>query len=90
MSKKIEEGRVNPDLGVKKLEVVPAQESLGVDNCIRVSNGEPPTVFEIVREARNKKAELLDHDGEPTGQFLVQFPGQEQELMTYAEIVKRL
>lgn len=77
-----------PNLGwnMEKIKVVDSSKDERVKNCIVIKAGAVPTVFEIVRAATKNEAVIED---EPD-QYIVQFPGQKQELLTYGEIFKKL
>lgn len=77
----------NPGLGIEKTEVIAgSKRHKKVKNCIAIKKGAIPTILEIVRAATENEAIIKD---EPD-QYLVQFPGQGQELLTYSEIFKKL
>ncbi|MDD5489494.1 MAG: hypothetical protein PHP25_02350 [Candidatus Moranbacteria bacterium] len=74
------------ELNTEKIEIVACSKDKGVENCIIVRPGVVPTILEIVRAATENEAVIK---GEPE-RYLIQFPGQGQELLTYAEIFKKL
>jgi hypothetical protein len=76
----------NPEQNMLKIEVVDASRDQKVKKCIAIKAGTVPTILEIVRAADENEAIIKDDPD----QYLVQFPGEGQELMTYSEIYKKL
>jgi len=76
----------NPRWNTEKTEVIAGSKNARVKNCIAIKAGAVPTILEIVRAATENEAIMRD---EPD-HYLVQFPGEGQELLTYSEIFKKL
>jgi hypothetical protein len=79
----------NPEHNVVNIEVVEASRDQKVKNCIAIKAGKVPTILEIVRAADENEA-IIKNNPDHYDQYLVQFPGEGQELMTYGEIYKKL
>ncbi|MDI6777830.1 MAG: hypothetical protein QMD77_01440 [Patescibacteria group bacterium] len=88
MVEKMGEGSANLDSQKRKFEVVPAQEGMGAKNCLVINDGVVLTVFEVVQRACSNRAVV--NRGEEDERYVVQFPGCEQEELTYGEIHVKL
>lgn len=75
----------------EKTEVIPAEIGMGTKNCIVVKEGEIPTLIDIVRAAVKNEAHIDNSDDEAgDDEYVVQFPGGEQERLMQDGISGRL